>query len=316
MKPKTVENKDGKIETDKVPGTKPRNRWVVLIAGVLVVLLAFELAVYGGVISTPFVAGTNTLTTTVYASTTSVVLATAPNATETNTQFNQPVITLTTIGSTTISTIYSTVTTTPTTTVTTTITAASTLLTPFAMYYTGYTSGGYGAGHFFRSTSTVSATYSDATLSESYTGTSLDMALTQTTSNGYDLGFYYEVGTLGTLTAGNGLTITGTGFTANLWLNPDSWAWAPISAGEQYVGMGGNGAYGLGSATGTQTINGATTFSSFTGACSGSYTVTQLAGGACAGINASTPIAIWVGLGPLNSAGTTTATVDSIYIGG
>jgi len=304
------------MEMRAVPERKPRKWGVVLVGGVVGVLLVFELAVYGGVITTPIVVGTNTLTTTVYNSTTSVVLTTAPNATETETQYNQPVIVMTTVGSTSISTFYSTETITPTTTVTTTTTVASTLLTPFAMYYTGYTSGGYSTGHFFRSLSTVSANYNDATLSETYVGTSLNMALTQTSSNRYDLGFYYEVGTLATLMGGNGLTITGTGFTVNLWLNPDSWAWSPISGGEQYVGPGSNGAYGLGSAIGTQTISGATVFSSFSGACSGSHTVNQLAAGACTGVNASTPIAIWVGIGPLSSAGTATATVGSIYIDG
>lgn len=297
-----------------------RSSWPVAIVGVIVAsLLVFELAVYAGVITTPLVVGTNTVTTTVYTSTTSVVTSTAPYATETNTQFNQPVITLTTTGSTNVSTVYTTVTTTPTTTTTTTITAASTLFTPFAMYYTGYTSGGYGtptvtAGHFFRSLTPIDTTYSDAMLSESYNGASLNMALTQSTNNSYDLGFYYAVGTLATLTAGNGLTITGTGFSANLWLNPGSWAWTPISAGEQYVGTGSNGAYGLGSTRGTQTINGATMFTSFTGAsCSGNLTVAQLEGGDC-GMGPSTPVAIWVGIGPITGAGSTTATVDSIYI--
>ncbi len=296
--------------------SKPKKLgWGALAVAVIVgSLLVYELAVYAGVISSPIIVGTNTVTTTVYTSTTSVVTATAPYFTETNTQFNQPVITLTTTGSTNVSTVFTTVTTTPTTTTTTTITASSTLLTPFAMYYTGYTSGGYGTGHFFRSSSPIVATYGDATLGEAYIGTALNMSVTQTTSNGYDLGFYYVVGTLGTLMAGNGLTITGTGFTVNLWLNPGSWGWIPSSVGEQYTGVGSNGAYGLGSARGTQTINGATTFSSFDGACSSTFTVTQLASGACAGMSASTPVAVWVGIGPLSSAGTTTATVDSIYI--
>ena len=300
----------------EVPHRRTRGWGVTILVVLVAILLAFELAVYAGVLTTPIVIGTNTMTTTVYTSTTSVVVATAPSATETNTQFNQPVITLTTIGSTSVSTVYATVTTTPTTTVTTTITASSTLLEPFAMYYTGYTSGGYGSGHFFRSPSPVAATYSDASLSESYGGTSLDLALTQDTSNGYDLGFYYEIGTLSVLATGSGVTVTGTGFTTNLWLNPDSWSWTSISGGEQFVNLGTNGGYGLGSAKGTQTIDGSTSYSSFSGVCSGTYTVSQLAGGSCAGIDGSTPVAIWVGVGPLASSGSASATVDSIYLGG
>jgi len=299
----------------KVDGKRTRPNAIVVVVGVIVAsLLVMELAVYAGVITTPLVVGTNTVTTTLYTATTSVVTATAPYATQTNQQFNQPVITLTTAGITNMTTVYSTVTTTPTITVTSTVVASSTLLLPFAMYYTGYTDGGYGSGHFFRSLDTVSATYGDATLSEAYSGTSLTMTVTQTSSNGYDLGFYYVVGTLGTLTAGNGVTITGTGFTANLWLNPGSWTWSPSTVGDQYVGLGSNGAYGLGSASGTQTINGATEFTDFSGSCTGSYTVSQLAAGNCAGVSASTPVAIWVGVGPLGGSGTATATVDSVYI--
>jgi hypothetical protein len=296
--------------------SKKTLRWDIILVGAIVgSLLAFELAAFAGVITTPVIVGTNTVTTTFYTSTTSVVSATGPQVTETNTQFNQPEITLTTTGSTSISTVYTTVTMTPTTTTTTTITAASTLFTPFAMYYTGYTNGGYGTGHFFRSTSPITANYGDATLSETYAGASPNLALTQTTSNGYDVGFYYVVGTLGSLTAGNGLTISGSGFTANLWLNPGSWTWTPAGGGEQYVGLGSDGAYGLGTTTGTQTITGSTVFQSFSGACSGSMTVAALAAGtACRGMDASTPIAIWVGVGPLASSGTADATVDSIYI--
>jgi hypothetical protein len=298
------------------PGGKmTRRRWEVIIVGVLVAgLLVFELAAFAGIIPTPVIVGTNTVTTTFYSTSTSTISSTGPEVTETNTQFNQPEITLTTAGSTTILTVNTTVTITPTVTTTTTVTAASTLLTPFAMYYTGYTDGGYGTGRFFRSLSPITTTYSDASLSESYTGTNLTMSVTQSGTNGYDLGFYYVIGTLGTLTSGNGLTVTGTGFTTNLWLNPGSWTWSPVSQGEQYVGLGSNGAYGLGSARGTQTINGATTFDSFSGACSGNFTVSQLAAGACSGMSASTPVAIWVGIGPLSGAGSASATVDSLYL--
>lgn len=286
---------------------------VAVLALIIACLLVLELAVYAGIIPSPIVVGTSTITTTVYSTTTSVVVTTAPNATETNTEFEQPVITLTTVGSTSLSTVYSTITTTPTTTVTTTVTAASTLFTPFAMYYTGYTNGGYGTGHFMRAISPITTSYSDATLYEGYSGTSLNMTLTQSGSNGYDLGFYYVVGTLGTLTAGHGLTINGTGFTVNLWLNPGSWTWAPVTGGEEYTGLGSNGAYGLGSARGTQTITGSTTFSSFSGACSGSQSVAALAAGAC-GMSSSTPVAVWVGVGPLASAGKATAIVNSMYL--
>ena len=138
----------------------------------------------------------------------------------------------------------------------------------------------------------------------------LNIKLSQSSSNGYDLGFYFDAGTLGGLVA-NGLTITGTNFEVNLWLNPDSFTWNQInSTADKYTGLGSNGMYGAldPTTTGTKTINGATTYESLGGGCSAT-TVNALASGTCNGIDANTPVAIWVGVGPLSSANTVSASV-------
>jgi hypothetical protein len=176
-------------------------------------------------------------------------------------------------------------------------------------YYTGYTAGGYNGGAFYRSLTPIDATYPYATLSESYNATALNIGLAQTNSDGYDLGFYFIVGTMGSLAA-NGTTIIGTGFGTNIWINPAAWTWTPIGVGDQFGGLGSSGAYGLGNVFGTQTIDGATTFNDFSGACSGSLTVAAIAAGACPGISASTPVAIWVGI-TLFSPGTSSGSVST-----
>ena len=180
-------------------------------------------------------------------------------------------------------------------------------------YYTGYTADGYNGGVFYRSVNPINETYPSATLSESYSANALNLALTQTNNDGYDLGFYFMVGTIGSLAA-SGVTIIGSGFTTNLWVNPAAWTWTPIGVGDQFSGLGSSGAYGLGSASGTQTIIGATTFSSFSGACTGALTVAAIAAGACPGITTSTPVAIWVGItlfAPGASSGSVSITAAS-----
>ncbi len=179
------------------------------------------------------------------------------------------------------------------------------------LYYTGYTSGGYNSGSFFRSTVPVNAGYSDATLSEGFSGSAFDISLTQDSSNGYDLGYYFNAGTLGSLAA-NGLAISATGtYGVNLWLNVQDWTWSS----NIFTGLGANGGYGLGPSS-PSSINGATSFYITAGPCEGNtYTVSQLASGACASFNANTPISIWIGVGPLNNAGTTSADISTPYIG-
>ncbi|HZW55328.1 MAG TPA: hypothetical protein VFF30_03485 [Nitrososphaerales archaeon] len=267
---------------------------------------------------------TNTFTVTSYGVATQPVDTATSSVTTLETETSelsiQPVIGLTstevpgpTIATTTLSSTTTTETLTSTTTLQTTVTGSSTLFTPFAMYFTEYTSGGYGSGHFYRSVSPISATYSDATLTESFSGSSLTMTLSQTSNNGYDLGFYYVIGTLSSLASGNGLTIDGTGnFGVNIWLI-SSLNWSPISTGvDQYAG---GGTYGLGSTQGAQTINGNTVFNSFQNCNTGSgpYSVNDLIGGACSA-SGSTLVAIWVGVGPLGAAGTISATVNDMYL--
>ncbi len=180
------------------------------------------------------------------------------------------------------------------------------------LYYTGYTSGGYGSGSFYRSASPINAAYNDATLSEGFSGSTFDISLAQNSSNGYDLGFYYNAGTLGSIAA-SGLSISATGtYGVNLWINVQDWGWTSQGI---FTGLGSDGAYGLGP-TSPSSIDGSTSFYITAGPCSGTtYTVSQLASGACASFNASTPVSIWIGVGPESAAGTVSASITTPSIG-
>lgn len=128
--------------------------------------------------------------------------------------------------------------------------------------------------------------------------------------DGYaDDGFYKPVGTLGDL---SGYTIKGQGdaFSTNLWFDTNAtddattayFAWS----GDCLTGLGGDG-YGLGPTSTpsghdkqTLTVNDASTYF-IIGGCStdagtvSNVTLAQLKAGTCAGIDASTPVAAWIG---------------------
>ena len=148
------------------------------------------------------------------------------------------------------------------------------------------------------------------------------MAINQASGNYNDLGFYYEFQNLnlGQLaTGGYSITITGATSTygVNFYVNPQDWNWGPTSnAGiEKFAtplatGLGTDGSYGLGpSHSAIFTINSATSFTNFQGKCTGTLTVAQLV--STCGLSASTPFALWIGVGPI-SPGTVTATIDSV----
>jgi len=273
-----------------------------------------------------FVGSTNTVTQVNYptATTTSTVTSTG-TVTETGTPY-ETVTTATVSGT-------QTYTTTVTETTGATATATSTLNTdyyfPYQMYWTTNT-GPTTPGNFFRSlspfvvsgsplptTDSISETTSGGGLSQVIT-----LSITDNSGNYYDLGYYYEFQSLGSLntfltgTPNHAITITGTNFAVNLWLNTGSWVWAPTGTPgtELLSGIGSTGTYGLGTTTGTATISSSTTFNSFQGHCSGSYTIALLAGGSCAGISSSTPFAIWVGIDATTpSSIPVTATITGMY---
>ena len=187
--------------------------------------------------------------------------------------------------------------------------------------YTGYTSGGYRSGNFFRTSMPVNVIYPGNTvtgntvLSETYNGATLTLSLTQGSTTRYDLGFYTDAGTLGSL-AENGLIISGQNFEVNLWIDPQSWTWS----NGNFINLGAtDGAYGLGTTTGSATVNGISKFY-ITSASSNSplssqngntLSVSEIESDLGAS-GPSTPVAIWVGIGPFNSAANDIASVSSI----
>ena len=125
----------------------------------------------------------------------------------------------------------------------------------------------------------------------------------QTSRKYSDAGFYYNAGTLNSLTLGSGIEIVGTPNTAvNLWVNPQDWTWS----GSTFTSLGTDGAYGLGSSSGTTTVNGAYKFyitAAAAGSCLHSYIGSTISvatiQSAC---GSSTPIDIWVGFASTNEA--------------
>ncbi|MGA2874450.1 MAG: hypothetical protein ABSE82_02815 [Nitrososphaerales archaeon] len=283
-----------------------KNRLILISLMAVFAMGVLGVAVAANLASTTTTDSMNTLTLTSYTVTTQFGTATVtdPTQTQTSTLIVQPVVGLTSTITTVVSTSSlqtTTTTTTPFASTSTTVTAGSTLFTPFVMYWVSFNSGNY-----YRSLAPINI---GSVISSSIDGSGnvhLDVAL----GNGsyVDDGFYYVV-TLGTLTSGHGLIINGTGFGVNIWLI-NTFLWAQVSYGvDRYVG---SGIYGLDDTVGTTTINGTTTFSNFngSGACSGSLSVSQLAGGTC-GASPSTPVAIWVGI--TNSPTPNAATITSMY---
>jgi hypothetical protein len=131
--------------------------------------------------------------------------------------------------------------------------------------------------------------------------------LTVNGASGYaDDGFFEPLGTLGQL-AQYRINAKGSTFGSNLWLdtntandtsaNGNFFTWS----GDCLSSLDGD-SYGLGpSSTGSglvqsETVNGSSSFSLTCNAVYGPVTLAQLQGGFCAGITASTPVAIWIGI--------------------
>jgi hypothetical protein len=155
-----------------------------------------------------------------------------------------------------------------------------------------------------------------------HSGTSLSMTINQYSSACSGLGFYYNFQNLnlGNIADGTSITIAGTGtYGVNLYLNPYAWTWGPTSSPsiQIWTGLDSIGSYGLGSTPSPTTINGAYTFTNFNAnGCVGSYTITQLADDSvCTGISASTPFALWIGVGPIGPGDTPPATVTATITG-
>lgn len=134
------------------------------------------------------------------------------------------------------------------------------------------------------------------------------VSLSITGATGYaDNGFYEPLGTLGSLT---GYTVAGSGsqFSTNLWFdtstsndtstNGDFFSWS----GGCLSGSGGDtsglGPSSVATANGGQSVT-VTSASTFNLTCSGTYgpvSLAQLSAGYCSGIDATTPVAVWVGI--------------------
>jgi len=276
-----------------------------------------------------FVGSTNTVTQVNYPTATATATATTTGTViETGTPY-ETLVTTTVPGTDTYTT---TVTQTVGATATATTTAGTDYYFPYQMYWTTNT-GPTTPGSFYRSLTPF--VYSGApnlpagdSFSETTSGSGLSqtisLSITDNSGNYYDLGYYYEFQSLGGLATflsspgpAHSITITGTNFAVNLWLNTGSWSWGPTATPgiELLGGLGSNGAYGLGTTTGTTTITSSTTFNSWSSYCPGNWTIDQLAtGAACAGINGSTPFAIWVGIATSTASSTpVTATITGTY---
>ena len=207
-----------------------------------------------------------------------------------------------------------------TSTTTTTETTAD-YYVPLAMYYTATTT-----NHpFYRQLNPVvifppnphDSSYIEAVGRDN----SVSLKIVSNSTAYRDLGFYYAFQNLGSLSAflaaggSHTITITGTGFAVNLWVNPGALKWGPGAAPPMEVIISSTGfAYGFSGTTGTLTVGASTPFYMTTtaGICAagGTYTISQLT--TTCGISTSTPFALWIGIDS-TSAGTTTATVNSIY---
>jgi len=303
---------------------------IFLPALLIVIVLSISIVAYAAYLGTPTPLSTNTVTQTNYPTATSTATVTT-TGTVTSTSTIQPVEILTTTTVTGTQTYSTTVTTTigATTTATATSTLSSDYYTPFYMYFTAYCPNPSGPGYVFcRSLTPFSLTYGSDSLTEtaSYTGppsyaATATMTISQTSSTYYDLGFYYEFQNLnlGQLaTGGYSIVISGSGnWGVNLWLTPEGFTWQPTGTPgvEDFVGLG-TGSYGLGpSATSSATISGSTSIylASGMGSCSSGSTETISQIVSTCGVSGSTPFALWVGVTGPSSAGTVTATINSIY---
>lgn len=148
------------------------------------------------------------------------------------------------------------------------------------------------------------------------------VGLSIASTGGYaDDGFYKPVGTLGEL---SGYTVKGKGaaFGDNLWFDRDKDGSYFTWDGDNCLsGLGGD-AYGLGPASTprdhdqqTLTVDGNSAFGIQNGACGADYEVTldQLKAGHCAGIDASTPVAVWVGI-TAGSGGSLDTTITAAHL--
>jgi hypothetical protein len=222
---------------------------------------------------------------------------------------------------TTVKTNTVTVTLNPTVTATPIITVASTTVTgttftttgstayfvPAAMYYT-YNDG----SGFFRTVSPFTGTSNGTAFTESTDANGSSVTGTATCSAYCDLGFYYQYGALSNLST-HPVTVTGTGFAINLWLNPEGWTWN----GSTWVGVGTSGAYGLGTTTGTATVGTSSSFyitSAASGSCLAGLTGNTLTVAQIEGDCPSATFALWVGVvGSASGASFSVSSVSQPY---
>jgi len=204
--------------------------------------------------------------------------------------------------------------------VTTTTETTADYYMPLAMYYTATTN-----SPFYRQLKPIvipAPKPHDSSYVETIgLGNSVSLTIVSNSTAYRDLGFYYvfqNLASLKALLASGGshtVTITGTGFAVNLWVNPGALKWGPGPVSPTEVITSSTGfAQGSSGTTGTLTVSSSTPFHMTTvaGSCAagGTYTISQLV--STCGISPTTPFALWVGI-KSSSAGTVYATVNSIY---
>ena len=206
----------------------------------------------------------------------------------------------------------------PTSVTTTTETTADYYM-PLAMYYTATTN-----NPFYRQLKPIvilPPKPHDSSYVETIGFGSVSLNIVSNSTAYRDLGFYYVFQNLASLNSflpsggSHTVTITGAGFTVNIWVNPGSLKWGPGPVPPMEVMTSSIGfASGTSGTAGTQSVSSSTTFHLTTAAGScpagGTRTISQLI--SSCGISASTPFALWIGI-ESTSVGTTSATVNSIF---
>ena len=204
--------------------------------------------------------------------------------------------------------------------VTTTTETTADYYMPLAMYFTATTN-----NPFYRQLKPIvllpPKPHDSSYIETIGSGNSVTLTIVSNSTAHRDLGFYYEFQNLASLNAflasggSHTVTIIGTHFAVDLWVNPGALKWGPGPVPPMEVITSSSGfASGSSSATGTQTVSSSTPIHMATaaGSCSAGVTKTISQLTTACGIPTSTPFALWIGISS-TSVGTTSATVNSMY---
>jgi hypothetical protein len=181
----------------------------------------------------------------------------------------------------------------------------------FGVGYYAVNNGGsqFAPGTWVRSTLPIASTavVGGGTAAQSVSGGNLDLTISGGVSYA-DNGFYVPLGTLGSL-SGYSATGTGSDFGTNLYFDVDKNGEFFVWTGNYLSGIGAD-AYGLGptSAGGTLAVTGTSTFAMTCNATYQNVSLASLTAGFCSGIDATTPVAVWIGITSTGDALSTTIT--------